>query len=384
MSTASLTPSGTSSPRRRRWKRRGRRVRYLNIGDPVAFGFKTPPHLDRRRRARDARRPQRLRAVGGHRGGARGGRRGIHGARLSGVRRSRLHHGGHVRRHRARAERARRRAATTCSCRCRPIRSTRRSSRRSARSALFYRTDPARGWMPDLDDLAQPRHAGDARAGRHRPEQPDRRHVSRPRRGARCSTSPSGTGCRSSPTRSTATSATTAPSPPLGSLDPDAPIISFSSLSKAYLAPGWRTGWMAVGRSPRLDDVAGGDEEAGGRRLCSTVPMQYAIDGGADRRPIAPGRRSARRCSARADADARALDRDARASRAWRRTAALLRDAEGRAAAGTHRRGLRAGAAARDRRAVRLRLGLRHAGRRRVLPRRVPGAARRARRRSTT
>src|SRR5438093_3933464 len=23
----------------------GRRVRYLNIGDPVAFGFATPPHL---------------------------------------------------------------------------------------------------------------------------------------------------------------------------------------------------------------------------------------------------------------------------------------------------------------------------------------------------
>ena len=23
----------------------GRRVRYLNIGDPVAFGFRTPPHL---------------------------------------------------------------------------------------------------------------------------------------------------------------------------------------------------------------------------------------------------------------------------------------------------------------------------------------------------
>src|SRR5258707_14556390 len=23
----------------------GRRVRYLNIGDPVAFGFQTPPHI---------------------------------------------------------------------------------------------------------------------------------------------------------------------------------------------------------------------------------------------------------------------------------------------------------------------------------------------------
>ena len=70
----------------------------------------------------------------------------------------------------------------------------------------------------------------------------------RPRRGARCSTSPSGTASRSSPTRSTAISATTARSPPIGSLDPDAPIISFSSLSKAYLAPGWRT--RLAGRRP--------------------------------------------------------------------------------------------------------------------------------------
>ena len=23
----------------------GKRVRYLNIGDPVAFGFQTPPHM---------------------------------------------------------------------------------------------------------------------------------------------------------------------------------------------------------------------------------------------------------------------------------------------------------------------------------------------------
>jgi alanine-synthesizing transaminase len=43
--------------------------------------------------------------------------------------------------------------------------------------------------------------------------------------------------------------------PPLGSLAPDGPIVAFSSLSKAYLAPGWRTGWLAVGRNPRLDDL---------------------------------------------------------------------------------------------------------------------------------
>ena len=67
------------------------------------------------------------------------------------------------------------------------------------------------------------------------------------------------------------------PVEPYGKLDPDAPIISFSSLSKAYLAPGWRTGWMAYGRSPRLNDLAAAVKKLADGRLCSTVPMQYAI-----------------------------------------------------------------------------------------------------------
>lgn len=64
---------------------------------------------------------------------------------------------------------------------------------------------------------------------------------------------------------------------PIGLLDPDAAIISFSSLSKAYLAPGWRTGWMAIGRSPRLNDVVAAVKKLADGRLCSTVPMQYAV-----------------------------------------------------------------------------------------------------------
>ncbi len=65
--------------------------------------------------------------------------------------------------------------------------------------------------------------------------------------------------------------------PPIGSFDHDAPVISFSSLSKAYLAPGWRTGWLSIGRSPRLDDVATAIRKLADGRLCSTVPMQYAV-----------------------------------------------------------------------------------------------------------
>jgi alanine-synthesizing transaminase len=65
--------------------------------------------------------------------------------------------------------------------------------------------------------------------------------------------------------------------PLLGTLDLDAPIISFSSLSKAYLAPGWRAGWMVVGATPRLDDTLAAIKKLADGRLCSTGPMQYAI-----------------------------------------------------------------------------------------------------------
>jgi alanine-synthesizing transaminase len=60
-------------------------------------------------------------------------------------------------------------------------------------------------------------------------------------------------------------------------IDTDAPVISFGSLSKAYLAPGWRAGWMAVGTSPRLRDVLAAVLKLADGRLCATVPMQYAI-----------------------------------------------------------------------------------------------------------
>jgi aspartate/methionine/tyrosine aminotransferase len=64
---------------------------------------------------------------------------------------------------------------------------------------------------------------------------------------------------------------------PMGSFNHDAPVISFSSLSKAYLAPGWRTGWVSIGRTPRLDEVAAAIRKLADGRLCSTLPMQHAV-----------------------------------------------------------------------------------------------------------
>ena len=67
------------------------------------------------------------------------------------------------------------------------------------------------------------------------------------------------------------------PISPIGSLAPEAPGISFSSLSKAYLAPGWRAGWMAIGTSDRLNDLLAAIKKLADGRLCSTAPMQAAI-----------------------------------------------------------------------------------------------------------
>src|SRR5687767_10821492 len=65
--------------------------------------------------------------------------------------------------------------------------------------------------------------------------------------------------------------------PLLGTLEPDAPIISLSSLSKAYLAPGWRAGWLVVGATARLDDALAAIRKMADGRLCSPGPMQYAV-----------------------------------------------------------------------------------------------------------
>lgn len=67
------------------------------------------------------------------------------------------------------------------------------------------------------------------------------------------------------------------PVPAMAALAPDAAIISYSSLSKAYLAPGWRAGWMGVGHTPRLDAALAAIRKLADGRLCSPAPMQYAV-----------------------------------------------------------------------------------------------------------
>lgn len=253
----------------------GRKVQYLNIGDPVQFGFRTPAHLIEavERAMRD-----------GHNGYVPSA--GIEPARVA-----------------VANEYTRRGVAVT------PDRVvitqgtsegielalsvlvdpgdevliptpnyplyTALASKLGA-TAVYYRTDPGRGWQPDVDDI---------------------RRLITPRTRALVvidPNNPTGAIYPEATRRALIDVAEAAgltiladevygdvsfdgPTPLLGSLAPDAPIISFSSLSKAYLAPGWRTGWLVVGGSPRLDDALAGIRKMADGRLCSAGPMQYAV-----------------------------------------------------------------------------------------------------------
>lgn len=64
----------------------------------------------------------------------------------------------------------------------------------------------------------------------------------------------------------------------LASMSKEVPVITLNGLAKNFLAPGWRTGWMAI------KDVSGGMKPAkdalfqlARARLCAATPQQYAI-----------------------------------------------------------------------------------------------------------
>jgi alanine-synthesizing transaminase len=141
---------------------------------------------------------------------------------------------------------------------------------------VFYRTDANRGWQPDLDhvrSLLSPRTKALVVID---PNNPTGATYPAPTRRALLEIADR----HNIPLLADEVYADLAydgPVPAFASQNPDAPVITFSSLSKAYLAPGWRSGWMAVGRTDRLDDVLAGIRKLADGRLCSTGPMEHAL-----------------------------------------------------------------------------------------------------------
>jgi alanine-synthesizing transaminase len=145
-----------------------------------------------------------------------------------------------------------------------------------AAKTVYYRTDPKHGWLPDLDEirsLITPKTRAlvvidpNNPTGAVYPESIRRELIALA----------SAHGFVLLADEVYGDLAYAGSTPPMARLDTDAPVISFGSLSKAYLAPGWRAGWMAVGTSRRLNDVLAAVMKLADGRLCATVPMQYAI-----------------------------------------------------------------------------------------------------------
>jgi alanine-synthesizing transaminase len=258
----------------------GKQVRYLNIGDPITFGFKTPPHMIEavERAMRD-----------GHNGYAPS----------VGILPAREAVAGELSR-RGMPVSADRVVITSGTSEGIELTLTALAEggdevlvpsptyplytavlAKIGARPVFYRKDPANGWLPDVDEIERlvtpatralvvidpnnPTGATYPEAVRRRLiEIADRHNI---------------------PLLADEVYGDLAydgPVAPMASLYPDAPIISFSSLSKAYLAPGWRSGWMAVGRTDRLDEVLGGVKKLADGRLCSNGPMEHAIEAALD------------------------------------------------------------------------------------------------------
>jgi aspartate/methionine/tyrosine aminotransferase len=143
--------------------------------------------------------------------------------------------------------------------------------------AAYYRTDPSRGWEPDLDDVKRRLIRATRAIVVIDPNNPTGAVYSEATRRALIDLAErAGVPILADEVYSDL--GYDGPTPLLAKLAPDAAILSFSSLSKGFVAPGWRAGWLCVGRTDRLDDVLAAIKKLADGRLCSPGPMQYGIE----------------------------------------------------------------------------------------------------------
>ena len=143
--------------------------------------------------------------------------------------------------------------------------------------AVYYRTDPSRGWEPDVDDVKRRIRPATRAIVVIDPNNPTGAVYSESTRRALIDVAERA-GVPILADEVYADLGYDGPTPLLAKLAPDAPILSFSSLSKGFVAPGWRAGWLCVGRTDRLDDVLAAIKKLADGRLCSPGPMQYGIE----------------------------------------------------------------------------------------------------------
>ncbi|MFO7872424.1 MAG: aminotransferase class I/II-fold pyridoxal phosphate-dependent enzyme [Candidatus Undinarchaeales archaeon] len=68
---------------------------------------------------------------------------------------------------------------------------------------------------------------------------------------------------------------------PIENLNPDANIVSFGCLSKVYLSPGWRSGYMTF-KGPDIHDLKEACMRQARARLCMNTPAQVALGAAMD------------------------------------------------------------------------------------------------------
>jgi len=141
---------------------------------------------------------------------------------------------------------------------------------------VYYRTDPANGWQPDPEDVRRLITPRTKAIVVNDPNNPTGSSYSTSIRKALLEIA-DGHNLPMIADEIYQDVAFDGPVAPIASLNPDAPVISLSGLSKGYVVPGWRTGWLAVGGGDRLNDVLAAMTRLAEGRLCSVVPMQRAI-----------------------------------------------------------------------------------------------------------
>ena len=253
----------------------GTRVRYLNIGDPIAFGFKTPAHLITavERAMRD-----------GH--NHYGPSAGIPAAREA-VAEEYTRNGFPIA-----ADRVFITAGTSEGIELTlgavvdaggevlvPMPTYPLYTAVLAKldaTAKYYRLDATRGWMPDLDHLKSLVTPATRALVIIDPNNPTGAVYSTETRRALLDFADQH-GLLILADEVTATSASTVRSTLRQARSGRAN--HRSRACRSLPRPGWRTGWMACGRSTRLHGVVAAVKKLADGRLCSNVPMQYAIAG---------------------------------------------------------------------------------------------------------